>query len=66
MPDKPGALHSVAECLADHDINLDNTSGFVVNNRAVLVMEVQDFARAGNILKEHGFHVLTQKETLAV
>lgn len=66
MPDKPGALHSVAECLADHNINLDNTSGFVVNNRAVLVVEVQDFARAGNILKEHGFHVLTQKETLAV
>jgi hypothetical protein len=66
MPDKPGALHSVADCLAAHSINLENTSGFVINNRAVLVVEVQDYARAGNILKEHGFHVLTQKETLAV
>jgi hypothetical protein len=66
MPDKPGALHSVAECLADHDINLANTSGFVANNRAILVVEVQDSTRAGDILKEHGFHVLTQEETMAV
>ncbi len=40
MPDKPGALHSVADCLAAHDINLANTSGFVANNRAILVIEV--------------------------
>jgi len=66
MPDKPGALHSVAECLASHDINLANTSGFVANNRAILVVEVQDSTQAGDILKEHGFHVLTQKETMAV
>jgi hypothetical protein len=66
MADKPGALHSVAECLADHDINLANTSGFVANNRAILVVEVQDSGLAGDILKEHGFHVLTQKETMAV
>ncbi len=66
MPDKPGALHSVAECLADHDINLANTSGFVANNRAILVVEVQEPVQAGEILKEHGFHVLTQRETMAV
>jgi hypothetical protein len=66
MPDKPGALHSVADCLAAHSINLANTSGFVANNRAILVIEVQDPAPAGEVLKEHGFHVLTQKETLAV
>ena len=66
MPDKPGALHSVAACLAAHAINLANTSGFVANNRAILVIEVQAPAQAGEILNQQGFHILTQKETLAV
>jgi len=66
MPDKPGALHTVADCLAAHDINLANTSGFVANNRAILVIEVQDPAQAGDVLKDHGFHILTQEEALAV
>ena len=66
MPDQPGALHAVAECLAAHDINLANTSGFVANNRAILVIEVHDPAPAGAVLKKHGLHVLTQKETLTI
>jgi len=66
MSDKPGALHTVADCLAAHDINLANTSGFAANNRAILVIEVQDPAQAGGILKEHGFHILTQQEALTV
>jgi hypothetical protein len=66
MPDKPGALHSVADCLASADINLANTSGFVINNRAILVIEVENPAQAGTVLKKHGLHVLTQKETLAI
>ena len=66
MPDKPGALHTIAECLATHDINLCNTTGFVANNRAILVIEVENPAGAGEILKKQGLHVLTQKEALAV
>ena len=66
MPDKPGALHSVAQCLAAQNINLANTSGFVDNNRAILVIEVHDPAQAGEALKKDGFHVLTQKEALTV
>ena len=66
MPDQPGALHTVSDCLAKHAINLCNTSGFVANNRAILVIEVEDPAQAGEILKKQGLHVLTQKEALAV
>jgi hypothetical protein len=66
MPDKPGALHSVAACLASHNINLCNTSGFVVNGRAILVIEVEDPTPAGEVLKKQGLRVLTQKETLAM
>ncbi len=66
MPDKPGALHQVADCLATHDINLCNTSGFVANNRAILVIEVQDAALAVDVLTKQGLHILTQEETLTV
>jgi hypothetical protein len=66
MPDQPGALHVVAHCLAAHQINLCNTSGFVANNRAILVIEVEKTAQAGEILKEQGLHVLTQKEAMSV
>jgi hypothetical protein len=66
MPDKPGAMHAVADCLATHNINLSNTSGFVANNRAILIIEVQDAALASDVLKQHEIHVLTQKELLTV
>jgi hypothetical protein len=66
MADKPGALHQVAECLSAHNINLANTSGFVANNRAILVLEVQDPVQAANILTQEGLHVLTQDETMNV
>ena len=66
MPDQPGALHTVADCLARDSLNLDNTSGFVVNQRAVLVIEVHDVPRAAAVLRQHGLHVLTQEETLAL
>ncbi|MGA2748570.1 MAG: ACT domain-containing protein [Verrucomicrobiota bacterium] len=66
MADKPGALHSVAQCLATQDINLANTFGFVVNNRAILVLEVQDSTLAGEVLKKQGLRVLTQQEMLSI
>ena len=66
MPDKPGALHEVAQCLSQSAINLDNTSGFVANARAILVIEVHDVPQATQLLKQQGLHVLTQAETMAL
>jgi len=66
MPDRPGALHTVAECLAQNKINLDNTSGFIANNRAILVIEVHQPDRAFEVLQQHGLRVLTQEETMAL
>ncbi len=66
IADKPGALHRISNCLAQAGINLDNTSGFVVNNRAVLVLEVRDVTQAIEVLHKEGLHVLTQKETLSL
>jgi hypothetical protein len=64
VPDKPGTLQSVAECLARHDINLENTSGFVAGNRAILVIEVHELPEARSVLAKQGLRVLTQEEML--
>ncbi len=64
VPDKAGSLHAVADCLAQHKINLDNTSGFVANGRAILIIEVQDVAKARDALQAQGFRALTQEEML--
>ena len=62
VPDQPGGLHSVAECLARYDLNLDNASGFIANNRAIMVLEVSDPALASNILRRQGCRLLSQEE----
>ena len=62
VPDKPGGMYAVAECLAGHKINLDNASGFIANNRAILVIEVSNHDLAHEVLKKQGFRVLSQKE----
>jgi hypothetical protein len=66
VPDKPGALHTVADCLGRNHINLENTAGFVANNRAFLILEVQNVTPAAQALKQQGFHVLDQAEVLAI
>ena len=62
VPDKPGGLHAVADCLAKHNINLDNASGYIANNRAILVIEVSNHDLAHEVLRKQGFRVLSQKE----
>ena len=64
VTNQPGALHAVAECLARQKINLDNTSGFVANNRAVLIVEVNELPQARAALEKQGLRVLSQEEML--
>lgn len=66
VPHECGALRRVAEALAEHGINLANCSGFVANNRAILIIEVQELAKAQAILEEQGFKLLTQQEMLSL
>ncbi|MCX8109113.1 MAG: ACT domain-containing protein [Verrucomicrobiae bacterium] len=63
-PDRPGALSAVAETLAAHQINLDNTSGFVVNNQAILIIETHDLERAAAALEQKGWRLLSETELL--
>ena len=64
VPDKPGSLQAVADLLGRNNINLDNCSGFVANNRAILVIEVHQLAQARAILEKQGLRLLTQEEML--
>ena len=62
VQNKPGALQSVARLLSQHNLNLDNCSGFVANNRAILVIEAHDLAQARDVLQKNGLRLLTQEE----
>ncbi len=64
VPNQPGALQRVADCLGRSQINLDNCSGFVANDRAILIIEVHQLAEAGAVLEREGLRLLTQEEML--
>jgi hypothetical protein len=64
VPHRPGSLQAVADCLGRNDINLDNCSGFVTNNRAVLIIETHELAKARAVLEQQGLRLLTQEEML--
>ena len=64
VADQPGALHAVAECLAKDNLNLYNTSGFVANQRAIVIVETHDTERAKALLVKQGLRVLSREELL--
>ncbi len=64
VPDKPGSLQAVADLLGRNNINLDNSSGFVAGNRAILIIEVHELAQARTILEGQGLRLLSQEEML--
>lgn len=68
VPDQPGGLHSVADCLAKHGINVENSSGFVTSShkRAVLLFETKKLEEAAQALRKSGLHLLSQEEVLKV
>jgi hypothetical protein len=66
VENKPGSLQAVADLLSRNNLNLDNCSGFVANNRAILVIEVHELNQAQTVLKKQGLHLLTQAEMWAL
>lgn len=66
VEDKPGGLYAIAKCLAENRVNVHNASGFVAKNRAILLIEVNDFNAAVLHLQNGGFKVLLESEALQV
>jgi len=64
VDDRPGSLHAVVDCLARRQINVENASGYVVQQRAVLLIEVKALAEAQQVLREQGLRVLSPEQML--
>jgi hypothetical protein len=65
-PNEPGALQRIADTLASRKLNLANCSGFVVNHRAVLIVELPELQGAREVLLAEGFRLLTQDEVMSL
>ncbi len=61
---RPGALLQVTTSLRSQNINVDNCSGFVAGERAILLVEVPDIAQARATLEGQGFRLLSQEENV--
>ena len=66
VPDRAGALHAVTDCLARNKINLASISGFVANNRAVLLFETDNLPSAIAALESENITILTSAELLKI
>ncbi len=64
VPNRPGSLQAVADCLGRSNLNLDNCSGFVANERAILVIETHELSQARALLEKQGLRLLSQEEML--
>jgi hypothetical protein len=62
--DRPGSLHAMAGALAEQGLSLHNCSGFVFNDRAILLLEPSDLDQARKVLAGRGLHLLTAEEML--
>jgi hypothetical protein len=64
MEDRPGGLADISEFLLKEGINISNAYGFILErrDRAVLILEVDDYGRAEKLIRKGGFHTLTREE----
>jgi hypothetical protein len=62
VPDEPGALQKIADLLGRDQINLTYCSGYVANNRAILVIETHEIEKARAILQNEKLRLLSEDE----
>jgi len=66
VPNQPGELHRVVAAFADRGLSLGNCSGFVINRRAILLIEMEDLTVGREVLSRLKVHQLTEDELLAL
>ena len=66
VEDRPGGLHDVLQILTRQRVNVEDSYGFVLRDRAVLVIEVADVAETMVVLKAAGLHLLSKEEIYAL
>ena len=64
MRDEPGGLAEITEFLHANNINVSNAYGFILKQleRAVLILEVDNFEEAEILILKGGFHTLSMEE----
>jgi hypothetical protein len=64
MEDRPGGLADIAEYLNKSEVNISNAYGFIqkAGDRAVLILEVDDFIKAQKVIRKGGFKTLVEEE----
>jgi hypothetical protein len=60
--DRPGSLHRILELLAKHGLNVTNASGFISNQRAIVLVETPALAQAQEVLTASHLRLLTGEE----
>jgi hypothetical protein len=66
VEDRPGGLHKVLKILTQHNINVEDAYGFVMHERAILVIEVANVEEAESLLEQSGLHLLSKEEIYAL
>jgi hypothetical protein len=66
VEDRPGALHELAKTLTRSGVNVQNSSGFMVQGRAILLIEVKDPDEARTRLAGKGLRLLSQEEAMGL
>jgi hypothetical protein len=64
VTDKPGSLHHMLSILGKENLDVEDCYGFVVENekRAIVVLELYDFAVAKRILEQHKYRLIGSSE----
>ena len=64
MEDKPGGLADIAASLNEQGVNISNAYGFIqkAGDRAILIIEVDDFVKTQEVISNGGFQTLVEEE----
>lgn len=64
IEDRPGGLADVTDYLHSNSVNVSNAYGFILQqrDRAVLILEVDDYRMAEKLIRKGGFHTLSMEE----
>ena len=62
IDDKPGRLHQLLNILSSANINIEDCYGYQLHgkNEAVIILEIEKFPEAENILKKAGIRTLAE------
>jgi len=62
VPDKPGGLYEIAAFLGENDVNIEYCYSTIIKEAAIIVLRIDDTAKAIKILKKKGIQLLEQHE----